>query len=146
MNPWKIIGWIVLAFIALLLYSCFRVMGGMADTESPKPAQATSQEPAPDYRLTVVSSTCRNDYGRDRAEITVRNTGQVAIPFAKVFVEFRDKANKTIAARDTYFSPTTIPAGSTASATAYSGGGGADSCGPTSMQDGDGRPIQFTQG
>lgn len=86
---------------------------------------------------------CDNQY-RGKADITIRNTGSTAIPFAKVFVEFTNKDGSVASAQDSYFSPSTIPPGASASATVYSNGPSAQSCGPTRMQDGDGNPVVMT--
>ena len=141
MSPWKIIGWIFLAFLLLIMWSCMKAVSN----RTPDPGAATSAAASPSvpsYSVTIVSTECQNDYGRDSAEITIRNTGP-EIPYAKGFVEFHDKAGKVLSAQDSYFTPHTIPAGATASMTAYSSGGGAIRCGLTTIQDGDGNRVSI---
>ena len=143
MNPWKIIGWIVLALLLLMIYSCVKVAANIGGSDTSAVPSSTSNA-QPTYSVTVVSTECREDYGKNEADITVRNTGPTTIPFAKAFVEFRDGADgagNVLSAQDSYFSPHDIPPGATASASVYSSGGGAKSCGMTAMQDGSGNAV-----
>jgi hypothetical protein len=148
MNPWKIIGWIVLVVVVLTLGFCSYVayLFGEAtegtSLSSPTEAiESPSQRVAPSYSLKVVSTECADNYGKNRADVTVKNTGTNTIPYAKAFVEFQDKSGKLLSAQDSYFSPTAIPPGATASTTVYSSGGGAKTCGLSSVQDGDGNAV-----
>ena len=148
MNPWKIIGWIVLAFMLYAMYSCGTAINdaerrrdaGGADTS------AATALAAPAYVVEVISVECDDNHGRNRADITVLNTGRDAIPYAKVFFQFTDAAGKVLWAEDSYFSPTDIPPGAMASATLYADGGGSANCGPTAMQDGDGNRVIMRKG
>jgi hypothetical protein len=131
---------VVAGLCLFLLYSCVSAFGGRSSGSTG--AATTGSAPASQsYKVTVVSVNCRSDYGRDRADITVRNTGTETIPYAKAFVEFTTDGGKVVSADDSYFSPTDIPPGATASATVYAGGGGADKCGMTAIQDGDGNQV-----
>lgn len=143
MNPWKIIGWIFLAFLLYWMYSC-----GTAINEAEKRRDASGGQSitpaastAPAYVVEVISVECDDNHGRNRADITVLNTGRDAIPYAKVFFQFTDASGKVLWAEDSYFSPTDIPPGAMASATLYADGGGSANCGPTAMQDGDGNRV-----
>ena len=145
MNPWKIIGWIVLLLIVLMLAFCVSVLYRIGDTQD-SPTQAfsssSSATPAsPAHSVTVVSVECQDNYGRNRADITVTNTGSTVIPYAKVFVQFKDSTGKVLSAQDSYLRPHDVPPGATASATVYSSGGGSESCGVTAIQDGDGNAV-----
>jgi len=141
-SPWRIIGWIVLAILVLSLAFCGYVCVRVADNSQPGSAPLASDLPpaAPHYQVSVISVVCENEY-RDKARVTVRNTGMNAIPYAKLFVEFRDAQDKVVSADDSYFSPTTIPVNATASATVYSHGPAAKTCAPSEMQDRDGNPV-----
>ena len=144
-SPWTIIGWILLVFLLLFVYSCYRaVSNNVAEARGSTDTLSTAAS-APQYSVQVISTECTGNYGRDRAEITVRNTG-ASIPFAKGFVQFVDGAGALLSAQDSYFSPSTIPAGATASVTVYSSGGGAARCGLTTIQDGDGNPVTISAG
>lgn len=150
-SPWKIIGWIVLAFMALVLYSCVRVAMNMADTTSTTGAASTapafSSPPPPtrpQHKAEVLSFQCEKRGNYDIGKATIRNTGATTIPSAKLFVEFTDSAGKVVAADDSYFSPTDIPPGATASADVVERSAGAASCRPSAFQDGQGNPVEIT--
>jgi len=154
MNPWKIIGWIVLVLMVLFLAFCslvlYRAGDAMnkADRSMPIPAQAnTSASSATTLPLSVqvVSFECIARPGRDKAEMTVRNTGATTISFTKLFVEFKNSDGSIASASNSYFSPHDIPPGSVASTTVYSNGGGARTCEPSAIQDRDGRPVSFSK-
>lgn len=150
LNPWKIIGWIFLAFLALILYSCVRVagtIGSSATTGSPpssSPAFSTAAPVAPPHKADVLSFQCEQQGNYDVGKATIRNTGTTTIPYAKFFVEFVDRNEKVVGAGDTYFSPTDIPPGATASADVMERSTGGTSCRPSAFQDGDGNPIDIT--
>ena len=144
MNPWKIIGWIVLGFIVLVVGFCgLGIFGAaMRDVNTSSGTTRASEPRKPSglaYAAHVVDLNCS---GRtiDRAQVTIENRGD-EIPFAKVFVEFLNKDGSIAAAEDSYFSPSTVPRGSRASATVYSNGARAESCRVTGIQDGDGNRV-----
>jgi hypothetical protein len=145
MNPWKIIGWIILACLILMLGFCGLVLYGVGSSTKSPPSQgsASSVAPAPDYSVRVVSVECQNNYGRNRANVTVTNTGSSTIPYTKVFVQFKDGSGAVLSAQDGYLRPHDIPPGATASATVYSSGGGASTCDVAAIQDGDGNAVQM---
>lgn len=146
MNPWKIIGWIVLGGMVLMLTLCGLVVVGVSSSgDGPRSTSSSGSSPpaatAPAYAARVDSFECEERAGRTRADMTITNTGAIAIPYAKAFVEF-SKGGQVTSADDTYFSPSTIPPGARASATFYSGrGSDADTCSPKAVQDGDGYPV-----
>ena len=143
MNPWKIIGWIVLAGIALMLTFCAAVLYRVGDAQNSS-AQATpaaSSPEAPSHSVKVVSVECQDNYGRNRADVTVTNIGITTIPYAKVFVQFKDDAGNVLSAQDGYLNPHDISPGATASATVYSSGGGSKSCSVVAVQDKDGNAV-----
>jgi hypothetical protein len=156
-SPWTIIGWMIVAAIVLPLATCAFVASRVANSAYDDygrrvrlgvaaPAEADNSMAAPSaasYSMKVVSVECTDNYGRNKANITARNTGSTAIPFAKVFIQFKNKTGGVISAQDSYFSPTTIPSGATASATVYSSGGGAKTCGPVAIQDRYGASVSF---
>lgn len=150
MNPWKIVGWIVLVILILFLATCGLFLYGVGKAGADRQVNGgasgptASAAPAPRHTLQVVSINCSGD-GRDRADITVRNVGTTTLSFAKAYVEFKDEAGKVIAANDSYFSPHDIPPGSIASADVYSSGSGAHKCGLTAVQDRDGAPATLNQ-
>ena len=144
MNPWKIIGWIVLGFIVLVVGFCgLGIFGAaMRDVNERSSRPKVEAKPAPSglaYAVRVVKVDCS---GRsiDQARVTIENRGD-EIPFAKVFVEFINKDGSIAAAEDSFFSPSTIPRGARASATAYSRGTHAERCRVTGIQDGEGNSV-----
>lgn len=143
MNPWKIIGWIVLAGIVLMLTFCAAVLYRVGDAKksSAQVIPEASSGDTPSHSVKVVSVECQDNYGRNRADITVTNVGITTIPYTKVFVQFKDGAGSVLSAQDGYLNPHDIPPGATASATVYSGGGGSKSCGVVAIQDKDGNAV-----
>lgn len=144
MNPWKIIGWIVLGFIVLVVGFCgLGIFGAaMRDTGSARTSNRSAPEREPSglaYAVHVVNLECS---GRnvDRAQVTIENRGD-EIPFAKVFIEFLNKDGSIAAAEDSYFRPSTVPRGARASATAYSRGSNAHTCRVARIQDGSGNRV-----
>jgi len=130
----------VVYFIGLaVLFGSASAIGSSAQSTPSTPQQVS----APGYTVNVVSVECRDNYGRNRADITVTNTGSTTIPFAKVFVQFKDRSGNVLSAQDGYLSPHDVPPGATASATVYSSRGGAETCGVTSLQDRDGNAVQL---
>lgn len=142
MNPWKIIGWIVLAFMGLVLYACVKVAANLAPVDGGSAVNTPTRvaAAAPSYTVKVVSVEC-DASGRDRADITVQNTGTATIPYAKAFAEFTSKSGGVDSAQDSYFRPHDIPPGARASATVYSNGSGSHKCGLVRIQDGDGNQV-----
>jgi hypothetical protein len=144
MNPWKIIGWIVLVCLVLMLGFCGLVLYGIGSSTNSDSIQSSTSpsRAAPTYSVKIVSVECRDNHGRNRADITVTNTGSTSIPYTKVFVQFQDRSGAVLSAQDSYLRPHDIPPGATASATVYSSGGGASTCGVVAIQDGDGNAVQ----
>lgn len=146
MNPWKIIGWIVLGFIVLVVGFCgLGIFGAVMsdldkETGSAQPSVNTPS-PSPAYTVHVVNLDC-SSRSIDRAQVTIENRGG-EIPFAKVFIEFLNKDGSIAAAEDSYFSPSTIPPSARASASVYSRGTRAHSCRVIRIQDGDGNPVDL---
>lgn len=138
MNPWKIIGWIVLALLVLMLWSCGTSFSRRSAERAAPPAPESQAQHA--VRVVTVECTSR---GRDLAEVTVINAGATTIEYAKAFAQFKDKAGNVVSARDSYFTPTSIPPGATASARVYSNGSGADTCELATIQDGDGLAVNM---
>lgn len=143
MSPWKIIGWIVLVGLMAALAFCASVLYRVGSTQNSPSWLGSSPSPQqrPIYSVKVVSVECRDNYGRNRADVTVTNTGSTTIPYAKVFVQFNDGSGKVLSAQDNYLSPHDIPPGAAASATVYSSGGGSKTCGLVGVQDGDGNAV-----
>jgi hypothetical protein len=147
MNPWKIIGWIVLGGLVLVIGSCGLLLLGMAGQaersvgDGPQTSRAEKRAPPP-YSVRVSSVECEGVGSRAKAEVTVDNNG-TEIPFAKVFVEFLDKGGTVVSASDSYFSPHTIPQAARASASVYSGSGDTNQCRVVRIQDGDGNPVKI---
>lgn len=145
MNPWKIIGWILLVLLLLMLTFCGVVCHKFSQTYEQSNSQGPSKQPISakhEYAFQTVSVECTSPAGRDKADVTIRNVGNSEVQYAKVFVSFFNDGN-VVSAQDSYLRPTSIPPGATASATVYSSGGGADSCAPTAFQDSDGNPIKI---
>lgn len=129
MNPWKIIGWIVLAFIGLMMYSCIRVASNM-DSGTTGSSAASPAASRLDHRVELMSFVCEKRYERTRAELTIRNEGSTTMEFSKAIVNFDG------AMVDGYFSPHTLAPGVIATNTIYSPGGGG--CQLIAVQDRDG--------
>lgn len=132
MNPWKIIGWILLVFMLLSLTFCGLVCVRVAKN-SPQYKAAND----PNYRpqLTLISTSCDANHGRPRADIAVRNSGTVELEFAKAFISFGGTVH------DSYISPSTLPVGSTGTITAYANSGESANCRLDSVQDRSGQRI-----
>lgn len=145
MNPWKIIGWIVLGFLLLVIYSCGKVAMDYAEQqealESGRPIPRAT--PAPSHQLTVIRMECI-DRGRGHLDVTVRNDGPTEIPYAKAFGNFYVGDGSVLSADDSYFNPSTIPRGSFASAKVFSDTAGWVKCGLATVQDTDGNPVSLT--
>lgn len=141
MNPWKIIGWIVLAFLVVSFGLCGLGMFGAARNQEGATAEKrpTLGRSTPTYSVHVEKVECVSR-GRDKAEVTITNNGP-AIPYAKAYFEFVKKDGTVAAASDSYFSPTTVPSGARASADSYSSGSGSHQCRLVRIQDGDGNPV-----
>lgn len=148
MNPWKVVGWIVVAVLVLLLATCSLFLYGVGKATTKKngvAVAAVGEHPKPKtHQLQVISIECAS-HGLDRADITVRNTGETTISFAKAFVQFKDKSGSVIGAHDSYFSPNEIPPGAVASADVYSNGTGAYTCGLIAVQDSNGIAAALSQ-
>lgn len=144
-SPWTVIGWIVLAFFALFIYSCTKMAMNMADAAS----GSTSASPltgaaAKLYAVKVIDSGCQDSASGAYTQIraTVENTGTETIPFAKAFFEAYAKDGRLIEAKDTYFSPTNIPPGARASADVMLSGA-VHTCSFARMQGSGGAPVSI---
>jgi hypothetical protein len=138
MNPWKIIGWIVLGFIVLVLLFCgLGIFGSAWKRGQAKLDDGSTAEPA--HNVSVVSLDCSGS-PIDSAKVTIINNGP-ELRFAKVYVEFVDGGGRVAAAEDSFLRPTTIPTGSRASATVYSRATRAGKCRVAEIQDRDGNRI-----
>jgi hypothetical protein len=115
---------------------------GSAEPSAPRRAKEPSPSPAPLHQVDVVHFGCERRNGFDRAEVTIRNTGTQAIPYAMLFAEFSN-GSKTVAFDDTFFTPSTIPPGAMATATARVRAGLATGCHVAAIQDGSGNRIQY---
>lgn len=139
MNPWKIIGWIVLVGMLLSLTFCGLVCVRVAaDMDGPKAngASPNSSAASPDYRVEVLSLSCEERGNMTKVGVTVRNSGGLEIPFAKAFFRVGTQSE------DSYFSPSTVPAGSLASADSYVRSPG--DCRLLMIQDGKGNQVRLS--
>lgn len=136
--------WIGLIFVVLLVWQCARLLPSSSSSTAASydtPA-ASSPSPAPSYFLKVIDTSCGEKGSYVTAEVTVQNVGTIAIPYAKAFFQFKDEAGQVVGTDDTYFSPTDIPPGSTASADVMKRGiVGATRCGLLTVQDGSGQSV-----
>lgn len=120
-SPWTIIGWIVLAMLALFLYTCTRAAMNLAEATSGTSSYTSPSggaQAAKSYSVKIIDSGCSESASGRYTVIraTVENTGTETIPFAKAFFEAYDKSGAIIEAKDSYFSPSDIPPGARASA------------------------------
>jgi len=131
-------------------FAILLALAGLFVLRPPKPAntnQRASDSPgshtsqAPSYAVHLVNLAC-GGIGIDGAQITVENRGP-EIPFARAFVDFIAADGTIVGAADAYFSPTTIPERSRASAKLYSRGTRAESCRLSRVQDGKGHPVDL---
>lgn len=146
MNPWKLIGWIVLGFMVLFMWYCARVAMRVAESEpqaydGPRYGSIQPNKQAVSYSAKVIGFTCEGRYDYTTAKLTIRNTGSTQIPFAKLFVNFTGSGGS--AQGDSYFSPSTIPPGATASADVMQRGD--YNCEVQAVQDGHGNPVTTTE-
>lgn len=132
MNPWKIIGWIVLGFLVLLMYGCYQAFRPRTADEIIS-QQRAAEAARPKYEFTMDSFSCETLGSYTRPKVTGRNTGTTTIPFAKLYVTVGGVAGEI------YFDPHTIPPGSIASAEPMVRAEGR--CSITGMQDGRGNPV-----
>jgi hypothetical protein len=125
---------ILAAFAAFILLAVMRRQ---------EPATSEESEAPPAYSVHVLSVECQPNYGRNRADVAVVNTGSTAIPYATAFVTFKDAAGQVVSTQSTYFRPDTIQPGATASARVFASEGApqAATCGPSAIQDRDGNPV-----
>lgn len=141
-NPWRIIGWIVLGFLLLLMYSCYQAFKPKTYAEQAREdaqrlenrVQAAAAQPRGE--LTITDFTCEAGRG-EYTTMTVRatNTGPVAIPFAKLYARIGN------APEEAYFMPTEVQVGSIVSATLMRREGG--DCKIVGAQDRSGRAIDM---
>lgn len=138
-SPWTIIGWVIVAFVALLAYSCVQVFKATTNPrdpwEAPKLSTAAPPLPPAPMELTIESFRCEQRGDDTRAEITVRNSGPGPITMPKVFFDFEGQQE------DSLFDPITIPTG--ARATAFARHQGHTNCVIVSAQDSEGRQINL---
>lgn len=137
MNPWKIIGWIVLALMLLSLTFCGLVCVRVAsNTSAPQTGTPGPGNPAGIARLYKRSISCDPHYGLPRADVVFENDGGVDLEFAKAYVSFGGKI------REGYIRPTTLPRGSLGTVTIYGVEGGSADCRLERVQDRSGNRIQ----
>lgn len=146
MNPWKIIGWIVLAFIVLVLYSCGKAASELSSARSGSgaetasyPAPSAAQPSPPDLTADLISFACEESAsGRyTRAEITIRNTSLNPLKFPEAYVAVAGRVETAP------FTPFEVPAGSLANASIMSQAKG--DCVLQAVQDHSGTPIAITK-
>lgn len=110
-----VLKWVLIIVLGVIVYRCTTVVNNATEYAASSPV-ATSGHPAPSsaptYSLVIESFTCEDRGKYTEPKITVRNDGAVPIPYAKVFFRVGE------AIEDTYTSPSTIPPGSLASASA----------------------------
>lgn len=144
MNPWKIIGWIVLGFLVLVMFSCYRAFAPRsAEQEARHQAakvaalqRAEAQRPPPPvYEFTITGVKCEPRGSYVLMGVSGRNTGRLTIPYAKFYASVGGIPD------DTYFRPTDIPPGSLASAEVMVRSQG--ECKFVGIQDGDGIPVKI---
>ena len=149
-NPWKIIGWIVLGFFLLWMWSCMKTVAEMDTsgglTSSGTASAGSTLDPPPTKDQAKVTDA--DEGGRySNAVLTLSNTATTAIPFAQAFFEFTDDGGKVVATGDSFFSPSTIPPGSTASTSVYASPNvDFARCRPSAVQDRRGNPATLREG
>lgn len=115
MNPWKIIGWIVLGGLVLLLAFCGAVVYRVGVNEANRQdIENGTHVPEPSaYSAKVLSFTCEESASGayTRSEMTIRNTSGQPMSYVRIFVRLGD------AVENTYFTPVSIPQDGMASAT-----------------------------
>lgn len=126
------------------------VVGAVYFTANPPASSVGSESQAaahseatiePTYSVNVLGVDCEASAGVvSMARVTISNTG-AAIPFAKAYVSFRDKSGARLSSGDSYFSPTKVPPGATATATIYGENAKIHSCRLDRIQDGDGNEV-----
>lgn len=141
MNPWKIIGWIVLGFLVLVMFSCYRAFAPRSSEEQARyqaaAQRAEAQRPTPPtYSLSITGFSCDESTGGGYTKMTVmvKNTGP-RIGSAKLFATIGGQPE------DTYFNPYDIPAGSVSTATLMSRTRG--DCRVVAVQDRAGNPVKL---
>lgn len=141
MNPWKIIGWIVLglmvAFLMLafvFMATCSKVVSDQRKDKKLAQTEYVAAPSKPSYRVHIINVSCQ----ARRVKVIVKNLSRIEIPFAKAFFQAEDKNGKVIDTADSYFHPTTIPAGATASADSYFSHANYSACSVSAIQDRDG--------
>lgn len=104
MNPWKIIGWIVLGFMLLVMYGCFRVFSrvGEAPSSSQSPAVGIS-EPSPRLRVEELHCTA-SPSGMAIIEGAMQNVGDAELGYTSIRFKLTDKAGAFVAYVDGYLS------------------------------------------
>lgn len=140
-----VLGWIGLLAVIFVGWSCMRAMD-RSDSGSASSSLAESSPVAgPSYELEVVDLACSESGSYAKAKVTVRNTGTTAIPYAKAFFEWRSTSGQIAGTDDTYFSPSTIPPGATASAAAMNRDVTAwETCRLSTVQDRDGNAVALS--
>ena len=142
MNPWKIIGWIVLALMLVSLTFCGLVCVRVAQTDTSKLGGATRTgkaapgNPHGNARLYLKSITCDANYGRPRADLVFENNGGVDLEYAQAYVSFGGKIHEG------FINPTKLPQGSLGTITVYGAQGESAACVLERVQDRDGDRIQ----
>jgi hypothetical protein len=132
-NPWKIIGWIVLALMLCSLTFCGLVCVNIGNRQV---GAAVADIPGRPAQLYLKSISCDPNHGRPRADLTFENTGGGEIRYPKAYVSFGGKIH------DSYIHPNILLRSSLGTATVYANEGDAASCRLDRVQDNDGVRIQ----
>lgn len=133
MNPWKIIGWLVLAAIVWAVAKPF--WAGYTGYNSRRDMAESRHMAPPSVTFRVDGIECRNERGWFKGKVTVQNMGPGEVSFAKLFLESGDYRI------DTYFQPPTIPEGAMASASWMERGETTQNCSIQAIQDNFGKRI-----
>lgn len=137
---------VIAAALLALVYAMLSGYCSRPPDEEAAAADTTfTAPPAPARQLAakVISIDCNGRNGMTVMKVTVQNTGDTAIPYAKVFADFSSSAG-IVASEDSYFSPTEIPPGARASADLYVRRSDVTNCQVRAMQDGDGTAVALT--
>lgn len=134
-SPWTIIGWIVLVFLCLLMYSCYQAFKPEADARRATGA-ITAGQPAPGaLSAKVLSVDCDTNNGRTRATVHLENTGP-EIRSAQMFLSYVGDNIESA-----YGSPSTIPPGAQSRFSFVRSRHAATACEVTRLQDGTGHQV-----
>jgi len=138
-----VIAVLLLAIVAMMfLGRCNRPAAYDAAAPAPAPALAQVAPPAPVLAAKVISIECTERGGMGYMRVTIQNTGNATIAFAKAFADFSTKASGVVS-DDSYFSPADVPPGARASADMYLRHGDVTNCQLRTVQS-NGTLVQLT--